>query len=104
MLYAVAAGALFLWIATKFIAVVSSPLNAIPNAHPTALFSRMWLLWVRATGREFTTCLAAHRRLGPVLRIGPREISIDCIEDGVQTVYGGNWEKSSMYDGFTQFG
>ncbi|KAI9646831.1 hypothetical protein NHQ30_004830 [Ciborinia camelliae] len=57
-----------------------------------------------STGKEFTTCLAAHRRLGPVIRIGPREISIDCIEDGVRTVYGGNWDKSSMYDNFTQFG
>ncbi|KUJ14862.1 cytochrome P450 [Mollisia scopiformis] len=64
----------------------------------------MWLLWIRGTGREFTARLAAHRRLGPVIRIGPQEISINCIKDGVRTVYGGNWDKSSMYDGFTQFG
>lgn len=96
--------ALFLWIASKLVAQIFSPLHAIPNAHFITPFSRLWLLWVRATGKEFTTCLAAHRRLGPVIRIGPQEISIDCIEDGVRTVYGGNWDKSSMYDNFTQFG
>ncbi|CAD6446339.1 33155921-59ed-4708-986e-86a03f7298ff [Sclerotinia trifoliorum] len=100
----IALTALFLWITSKIVAVLSSPLNAIPNAHITAPFSRLWLLWIRARGVEFSTHLAAHRRLGPVIRIGPREISIDCIKDGVRTVYGGNWDKSSLYDNFTQFG
>lgn len=95
---------LFLWMCSEIVAVVQSPLNAIPNAHFTAPFSRIWLLWVRATGKEFSACLAAHRRLGPVIRLGPKELSIDCIEDGVRTVYGGNWDKSSMYDKFTYLG
>jgi hypothetical protein len=93
-----------LWLLPKVVAAISSPLNAIPNASLTAPFSRLWLLWIRATGIEYSTCLAAHRRLGPVIRIGPNEISINSIEDGVRTAYGGNWEKSSMYDMFTQFG
>lgn len=106
MLVTIAVGALivlFVWVASKLVAVIS-PLNAIPNAHFTAPFSRMWLLWIRGTGREFTACRAAHRQLGPVIRIGPQEISINCIKNGVRAVYGGNWDKSSMYDGFTQFG
>lgn len=95
---------LFLWVSSKIVPVISSPLNTIPNAHFSTPFSRLWLLWIRAAGKEFSTCLAAHRRLGPVIRTGPNEISIDCIEDGVRTVYGGNWDKSNMYDNFTQFG
>ena len=95
---------LFLWVASKAIAVFRSPLSAIPNAHFTVPFSRIWLLWIRATGKEFKTCLAAHRRLGPVIRTGPNEISIDCIDDGVRTVYGGNWDKASMYSVFSYLG
>ncbi|PQE05333.1 cytochrome P450 monooxygenase protein [Rutstroemia sp. NJR-2017a BVV2] len=96
--------AFLLWLVPKAATSISSPLNAIPNASLTAPFCRLWLLWIRATGTEYSTCLAAHRRLGPVIRIGPNEISINSIDDGVRTVYGGNWEKSGMYDMFTQFG
>ncbi|PQE06761.1 cytochrome P450 monooxygenase protein [Rutstroemia sp. NJR-2017a BBW] len=90
--------AFLLWLVPKVATAISSPLNAIPNASITAPFSRLWLLWTRATGTEYSTCLAAHRRLGPVIRIGPKEISINSIDDGICTVHGANWEKSSMYD------
>ena len=100
----VAFAVFFLWICSKIVAAISSPLNAIPNAHFTAPFSRLWILWVRATGKEFSACLSAHRRLGPVIRVGPKELSINCIENGVRTVYGGNWDKSSMYSMFTYLG
>lgn len=40
---------------------------------------------------------AAHRRLRPVVRIGPKELSVDCIEDGVKTVYGGGFVKDGWY-------
>ncbi|PQE31157.1 cytochrome P450 monooxygenase protein [Rutstroemia sp. NJR-2017a WRK4] len=96
--------ACLLWLVPKAAKAISSPLNAIPNASLTAPFSRAWLLWIRATSTEYSTCLAAHRRHGPVIRIGPNEISVNSIDDGVRTIYGGNWEKSSMYDMFTQFG
>ncbi|KAJ8060219.1 hypothetical protein OCU04_010562 [Sclerotinia nivalis] len=95
---------LYLCVISQLLPLFSSPLNAIPNAHVTAPFSRIWLLWIRATGVEFPTHLAAHRRLGPVIRIGPREVSIDCIDEGVRIVYAGNWEKGGLYDGFVQFG
>lgn len=95
---------LSLWIISKVVSVFHSPLSAVPNAHFTVPFSRLWILWVRATGQEFSTCLAAHRRLGPVIRLSPKEVSINCIADGVRVVYGGNWEKSNMYDMFTYLG
>ena len=100
----VASTGFLLWAIYKTIAIIRSPLNAIPNAHFTAPVSRLWLLWTKATGKEFSACLEAHRQLGPVIRIGPNELSINCIKDGVQTVYGGNWDKSSMYDVFKYFG
>ena len=95
---------LALWASSKIVAIMSSPLNVIPNAHFTAPFSRLWITWTRATGREFSTRLAAHRRLGPVVRLGPQELGIDCLEEGVRTVYGRSWDKASLYDMFTNFG
>lgn len=92
------------WVILSIIFASSSPLRTIPNAHFTTPVSRIWILWIRFTGKEFSKCLELHNRLGPVIRIGPREISVNCIEGGVRTVYGGNWEKSSMYDNFTNFG
>lgn len=92
------------WVILRIIFAFSSPLRAIPNAHFTTPVSRIWILWSRFTGKEFSKCLELHNRLGPVIRIGPCEISVNCIEGGVRTVYGGNWEKSSMYENFTQFG
>ena len=41
--------------------------------------------------------LAAHERLGPIVRIGPQELSINSIEDGVRIVYDGMFEKSKWY-------
>ena len=46
---------LALWASLKIVAVISSPLNAIPSAHLTAPFSGLWIRWNRAKGREFST-------------------------------------------------
>ncbi|CAG8952711.1 hypothetical protein HYFRA_00008955 [Hymenoscyphus fraxineus] len=94
---------LVIWIYESARQPTDGQLRAIPNAHFSTPFSRLWLLWIRATGEEFTQCLEAHRKLGPIIRIGPNEISINHV-DGVRTVYGGNWDKGSMYDKFTYFG
>lgn len=37
----------------------------------------------------------AHARLGPVVCLGPREVSVNCVEGGVRVVYGGGFEKGS---------
>lgn len=63
-----------------------SPLSNIPAAHPTASFSPAWILWTRWCSRENATVLAAHERCGPLIRLGPNEISVNCVNGGIRTV------------------
>ena len=68
------------------IPVFISPLSKIPAAHLTASFSPAWILWTRWCSRETATVLAAHERLGPLIRLGPNEISVNCVNGGIRTV------------------
>jgi hypothetical protein len=79
-----------------------SPLARIPNAHWSAPFSHLWILNVRFNNRENRTLHAAHKRLGPVIRVGPYELSIDDV-DCVRTVYYGGFDKSSWYSVFDNY-
>ncbi|CAG8955887.1 hypothetical protein HYFRA_00008737, partial [Hymenoscyphus fraxineus] len=63
-----------------------SPLSKIPNAHFSSPFSNIWLLIQKWNGCENRARLTAHERLGPVIRIGSNELSINHIE-GLRTVY-----------------
>lgn len=80
-----------------------SPLARIPNAHWSAPFSRLWILGIRFVHRENRTLHDAHRRLGPVIRVGPNELSVDGVEN-VRTVYQGGFEKPVWYSVFDNYG
>ncbi|KUJ15875.1 cytochrome P450 [Mollisia scopiformis] len=82
----------------------SSLLSAIPTSHFLAPYTRYWLVWLKGTGCEHRVRHAAHARLGPIVRIGPNEISVTCIENGVQTIYGGSFEKAAWYLNFQNYG
>lgn len=74
-----------------------SPLSKIPNAHFSSSFSPLWILWIRRKGFENRTRLSCHEKLGPVIRLGPNEIGVNCVEGGIRTVYGGAFEKHDWY-------
>ena len=74
-----------------------SPLGKIPNAHPTACISPAWIIWKRFKSENNRTIHAAHKKLGPIVRLGPSEISINCVDEGIKTVYGGGFEKHDWY-------
>lgn len=82
---------------------VFSPLARIPKAQWSVPFSRIWILWVRYVHRENRTLHSAHRRLGPILRIGPNELSISDL-DSVRTVYQGGFGKPVWYSVFDNYG
>ena len=81
-----------------------SPLRHIPTAHSTCAVSSAWITWTRFRRHENRSVFAAHRKHGPVLRLGPQELSINCVDDGIRTVYGGGFEKSDWYNTFRNFG
>ncbi|KZF24939.1 cytochrome P450 family protein [Xylona heveae TC161] len=74
-----------------------SPLSKLPNAHPTAPISPAWILYCRWSGRENRSIQAAHAKYGPVVRLGPNEISVNSVEDGIRPVYSGGFEKHAWY-------
>lgn len=77
------------------------PLNAIPNAHFTAPFFPIWLISIRYRKRENRTVWESHKRLGPVIRLAPEEISV-CTLQGIKTIYG-NWDKDTWYEAFINY-
>lgn len=88
MLALIAFGAAILVAVYRYVIlpVFVSPLSKIPAAHPTSSLSPAWILWTRWRGRENATVLAAHERLGPLVRLGPNEISVNCVNGGIRTV------------------
>ncbi|KAL4891664.1 cytochrome P450 [Aspergillus ambiguus] len=82
-----------------------SPLSKIPNAHWTAPISPAWILWKRFTSQNNRTIQAAHEKHGPIVRLSPSEISINCVENGIKSVYTGGFEKHDWYPrGFGSLG
>ncbi|KAJ6102045.1 hypothetical protein N7486_004472 [Penicillium sp. IBT 16267x] len=74
-----------------------SPLAKIPNAHWSVPISPVWMLWKRFRMRNNRTIQAAHERLGPIVRLGPSEISVNCVDGGIKAVYTGGYEKHEWY-------
>lgn len=81
-----------------------SPLAKIPSAHPTAPFSPLWILWKRYRSQELLAIHQSHDKQGPVVRLGPDELSINCVEGGIRTVYSGGFEKPEWYQMFQNYG
>ncbi|KAK8117204.1 cytochrome P450 [Apiospora kogelbergensis] len=75
-----------------------------PPAHWTCAFSPLWILWHRYHGTELKAVLAAHQKLGKIVRVGPREISISDFETGVAQVYNAGFEKPHYFDFFQYYG
>lgn len=103
---AVLAWLLILGLIYKFILYPAfvSPLQQIPNAHWSSSFSSAWILWVRYTNRENREVLAAHLENGPVVRLGPNEISVNIVDGGLRTIYSGGFEKRDWYSIFDNYG
>jgi len=80
-----------------------SPLSHMPNAHWSSPYSRIWILSVRWNNRENKTLHAIHRRLGPVIRLGPNELSISNT-DSLRNVYQGGFDKPIWYSVFDNYG
>lgn len=103
----VALGGLFLLTAIYKLLVypaLISPLSKVPNAHWSAPFSATWILWIRFTNYENREVQHAHLEKGPVVRLGPNEISVNCVDGGIRTVYGGGFEKRDWYSIFDNYG
>jgi hypothetical protein len=80
-------------------AYVCNPLRKMPAAHPLAHFTSLWILSIRWRSIENATLKEAHNRLGPIICLGPNEVSVNCVKGGVREVYVGGFEKESSSRG-----
>ncbi|KAK1637014.1 cytochrome P450 family protein [Colletotrichum phormii] len=80
-----------------------SPLSKIPAPHWSCHISPLWILYTRKYNRQNHTLHEAHLKLGPVVRIGPNELSVDGY-DALKTVYQGGFEKDQWYSIFDNYG
>ncbi|CAI7630120.1 unnamed protein product [Penicillium glandicola] len=80
-----------------------SPLCSIPNAHLTSPLSSRWIDRKRSTGAEVLAIHALHQKHGPIVRLGPKELSVNSLH-GLKIIYTGAFEKHSFYrDAFINF-
>ena len=77
-----------------------SSLAKTPNAHWTSPFVPWWILWKRYRQEELIVAYEAHQRLGVVVRLGPKDLSVACYEDGIRTIYGGGFDKPTYFEFF----
>ncbi|KAI2610294.1 cytochrome P450 [Hypoxylon fragiforme] len=82
---------------------VFSPLSRIPNAHWSCSISPAWILWARFKSRENRTLHLAHQLHGPIVRLGPNELSVNSVE-AVKTIYQGGFDKHQWYSIFNNYG
>lgn len=80
-----------------------SPLSRIPNAHWSCSISPAWILWARFKSRENRTLHLAHQLHGPIVRLGPNELSVNSVE-AVKTIYQGGFDKHQWYSIFNNYG
>lgn len=81
-----------------------SPLCRLPNAHWSSPFSSLWINHIRYRMRENHAIFHAHKLYGPIVRLGPKEVSVNSVDDGVRTVYGTGYEKGEWYAIFNNYG
>jgi hypothetical protein len=86
-----------------------SPLAKLPTIHWSARWTRCHLLYTKYFYSVRHAHYSAHLNpsgshgFQPVVRTGPNEVSI-MTTDGVQTVFGGGFDRSAWYDVFSNFG
>ena len=86
------------------ISYIFNPACKIPAAHPLAPFTSLWISSIRWRKIENATLAAAHKRMGPIICLGPREISVNCVQGGIRDVYAGGFEKKDAKSGYNWYG
>lgn len=75
----------------------SSPLYHIPSAHWSSRFSSIWILWTRYSGKELSHLIEAHEKHGPIVQVGPKDLSVSSYQDGVRKIYDAGFPKPASF-------
>jgi len=100
-----AAAAVLISSCISFIRVVRSPVSKIPGPN-YSIFSDLWLMRQEFTGNRRSYIHGLHKQYGPVVRLGPNEVSFSSLE-AIKEIYtsgGSGYDKTEFYTLFMQFG
>ncbi|KAJ5341515.1 Cytochrome P450 [Penicillium brevicompactum] len=98
------------WIGTFFlcgylvICGLRSPLSAVPGPWYTR-FTSLWIKYQEFTANRRESIHKLHKIYGPVVRLGPNEVSFTSL-DAIKEIYasgGSGYDKTEYYDLFRQF-
>jgi hypothetical protein len=95
--------ALLSFLSHLIVKYLRNPLRKMPAAHPLAHFTSLWIHSVRWRSIENATLKSAHNRLGPIICLGPDEISVNCVKGGIREVYAGGFEKGESVQGYNWY-
>lgn len=98
LLTAVTVASLIGLIVYKYVLVPGflSPLSKVPTAHPLCSITPRWFAYQRKKLQELKTLYKAHQKHGPVVRLGPQEVSV-VSREGLRQVYTAGLEKDPWY-------
>ena len=83
--------------------VFVSPLARIPRAHFLCSFSSLWILWVRFFCDEVIIIEEKHRKYGPLLRVGPQEVSVATLQGQLKVIMERTFVKPAWYSRFCNY-
>lgn len=75
----------------------SSPLYQVPAAHWSSRFSSVWILWTRYSGQELSRLIEAHQKHGPIVQVGPKDLSVSSYQDGIRRIYDAGFPKPASF-------
>jgi hypothetical protein len=100
-----AVAASFIWLCIGIYKALFSPLSKIPGPKDN-LFSDTYLMVQEFTSKRREYIHELHKRYGPVVRLGPNEVSFTSLE-ALKEIYssgGSGYDKTEFYTLFKQFG
>jgi hypothetical protein len=104
-LYLVCALAAFIiWFCVSLSDRLRSPITKIPGPIYTK-FTSLWLMKHELSSNRRPYIHQLHRRYGPVVRLGPNEVSFTSLEalKEIYTSGGSGYDKTEFYSLFMQF-
>ena len=74
-----------------------SPLASLPTANPLCSFTGHWMIRRCKAHGELKTLYAAHQHFGPIVRLGPSEVSV-ISQEGLDKIYTAGLNKHMWYE------
>ena len=99
-----AAGLLVYFARTFWRVLKPSPLDTANNAHWSVKYCDVWIWWARLQSRSTLAVHKAHESLGPVVRLGPNELSVCDYETGLRPIYDARMPKAASYQVAASYG